>query len=82
MKSCGGCTGTSGSNFQRGCGSGPWGSWDIRDEVEDFVAKKGRIPFLRLDPTSDCPLPPLRTDLVWVWPALMIAAIAAYALLR
>ena len=57
-------------------------SWDIRDEVEDFVAKKGRIPFLRLDPLSECPQPPLRPDLLWVWPALAIAAVAAYALLR
>ena len=51
------------------------GSWDIRDEAEDFVAKKGRIPFLRLDPLSECPLPPLRADLVWVWPALAIAVV-------
>ena len=57
-------------------------SWDIRDEVGDFVAKKGRIPFLRLDPLRECPLPPLRTDLVWVWPVLAIAAVAAYLLLR
>jgi deazaflavin-dependent oxidoreductase (nitroreductase family) len=57
-------------------------SWDIRDEVEDFVGKKGCIPFLRLDPLSECPLPPLRANLVWVWPALAIAAVAAYALLR
>lgn len=57
-------------------------SWDVRDEVEDFVAKKGCIPFLRLDPLSERPLPPLRTNLVWVWPVLAIAAVAAYALLR
>lgn len=57
-------------------------SWDIRDEVEDFVAKKGRIPFLRLDPLSECPLPPLRANLVWVWPALAIAVVTAYVLLR
>ena len=57
-------------------------SWDIRDDVEDFVAKKGRIPFLSLDPLGECPLPPLRADLVWVWPALAIIAVTAYALLR
>jgi deazaflavin-dependent oxidoreductase (nitroreductase family) len=57
-------------------------SWDIRDEVEDFVAKKARIPFLCLDPLSECPLPPLRGDLVWVWLVVTIAAVAAYALLR
>ncbi len=57
-------------------------SWDIRDETEDFVTKKGRILYLRLDPLSECPLPPLRADLVWVWPALAIAAVAVYALLR
>jgi deazaflavin-dependent oxidoreductase (nitroreductase family) len=57
-------------------------SWDIRDEVEDFVAKKGRIPFLRLDPSSDCPLPPLRADLVWVWPVLAAAAGGVYWLSR
>jgi len=59
------------------------GSWDIRDEVEDFLAKKDRIPFLRLDPIGgECPLPPLRADLVWVWLALAVAAAVAYALLR
>ena len=57
-------------------------SWDIRDEVEDFVAKKGRIPFLRLDPLNECPLPPLRANLIWVWPVLAIIAFTAYALLR
>ena len=57
-------------------------SWDIRDEVEDFVAKKDRIPFLRLDPVDECSLPPLRANLVWVWPALAIAAVTAHALLR
>ncbi len=55
-------------------------SWDIRDEVEDFVAKRDRIPYLRLDPSGECPLPPLRADLVWVWPVLVIAA-GLYALL-
>jgi len=57
-------------------------SWEIRDEAEDFVAKKDRIPFLRLDRVGECPLPPLRADLVWVWPALAITAAAVYALLR
>jgi len=57
-------------------------SWDIRDEAEDFVAKKDRILYLRLDPLGECPLPPLRANLVWVWPALAVAAVAAYALLR
>lgn len=57
-------------------------SWDIRDEVEDFVAKRDRIPFLRLDPAGECPLPPLRADLVWVWPLLALIAAAAYVLLR
>lgn len=57
-------------------------SWDIRDEVEDFVMKKGRIPFLRLDPSGECPLPPLRTDLVWLWPVMAVAGLTAYTLLR
>jgi deazaflavin-dependent oxidoreductase (nitroreductase family) len=57
-------------------------SWDIRDETEDFVTKKGRILYMRLDPLSECPLPALRADLVWVWPALAIAAVAVYALRR
>ena len=57
-------------------------SWNICDDVEDFVAMKGRIPILCLDRLSECPLPPLRADLVWVWPALAIAAATAYALLR
>lgn len=36
-------------------------SREIRDEAEDFVAKKDRIPFLRIDPL-ECPLPPLRAN--------------------
>ncbi|MBZ5722998.1 MAG: nitroreductase family deazaflavin-dependent oxidoreductase [Acidobacteriia bacterium] len=54
-------------------------SWDIGDEAEDFVAKKDRIPFLCLDPLSECPLPPLSANLVWVWPALAIAVVVAYS---
>lgn len=54
----------------------------IRDEVEDFVAKKDRIPYLCLQPSGECPLPPLRADFVWMWPALALAAFALYARLR
>jgi hypothetical protein len=55
-------------------------SWDIRDDAEDFVAKRDRVPFLRLDPAGECPLPPLRADLIWIW--LVIATVAlGYVLL-
>lgn len=57
-------------------------SQGVRDDVEDFVAKRDRIPLLRLDAIERLPLAPLRPDLVWIWPALAILAVTVYALLR
>ena len=56
-------------------------SWGIQDTLEDYLAKKERLVVLRLDPTPDVPLPPLRADLVWVWPVVAVA-IVALAVLR
>lgn len=51
-------------------------SWDIEDTLADYLAKKDRLVVLRLDPTRDVPLPPLRTDLIWLWPVAALAVVA------
>jgi deazaflavin-dependent oxidoreductase (nitroreductase family) len=54
-------------------------SWEIEDTLEDYLAKKDRIPTLRLDRVAGPPpLAPLGRDLVWAWAAL--AAIVALVL--
>jgi deazaflavin-dependent oxidoreductase (nitroreductase family) len=55
-------------------------SWGIEDTLEDYVANKDRLVVLRLDPINYVPLPPLRADLIWVWP-LIVACLVAWALL-
>ena len=57
-------------------------SWGIQDNVEDFVAKKDRLYFLRLDPTDETTPAPRKADLVWVWPLLLLAALLVYFLTR
>ena len=54
-------------------------SWEIEDTVEDYLAKRERIPTMRLDRVAGPPpLPPLERDLLWAWAAL--AAILALVL--
>jgi deazaflavin-dependent oxidoreductase (nitroreductase family) len=54
-------------------------SWGIEDTLEDYLAKKERVPSIRLDRVADAlPLPPLERDLAWVWVALA-AVVAALA---
>jgi deazaflavin-dependent oxidoreductase (nitroreductase family) len=60
-----------------------WGqflaSWEIEDTLEDYLAKKDRVPTIRLDRIAGPPpLPPLARDLVWLWAVL--AAILALVL--
>lgn len=59
-----------------------WGqyldSWGVQDTVQDFVAKKDRLCILRLDPLGELPLPGIRTDLVCIWPAVVMLAMAVY----
>ena len=51
-------------------------SWDIRDDVADFVAKKDRLGTLRLDPTAEPTPSKLDADLIWVWPVILLCAVA------
>jgi len=54
-------------------------SWEIEDTLEDYLAKKDRVPTIRLDRVAGPPpLAPLARDLVWVWAAL--AAMVALVL--
>jgi deazaflavin-dependent oxidoreductase (nitroreductase family) len=66
--------------YQHGSKSPVWRqyleSWGIEDTLEDFLAKKDRIPTLRLDVLSERPpMPPLRVDLWWVWIAIVIVGL-------
>jgi deazaflavin-dependent oxidoreductase (nitroreductase family) len=54
----------------------------VEDTLEDFIAKKDRIPALRLDPMEgDLPFPPLRCDLWWVWAVLALVGLLLWWLL-
>jgi deazaflavin-dependent oxidoreductase (nitroreductase family) len=66
--------------YQHGSESPVWRqyleSWGIEDTLEDFLAKKERIPTLRLDVLSGRPpLPPQRVDLWWVWLVIVIVGL-------
>jgi len=45
-------------------------SWGIKDSLEDFLAKKDRLYILRVEAIQVETPPPLKTDLVWVWPLI------------
>lgn len=51
-------------------------SWDIKDDLEDFLAKKDRTCVLRIDPTDEPTPAPFKTDLLWVWAALGLVVAA------
>lgn len=57
-------------------------SWGIENNVDDFVAKKERLHFLRVDPIDTIPLAPLATDLKWVWPIAGVTLLTLLFLLR
>ena len=53
-------------------------SWEIEDELQDFLAKSDRFVVVRLDRSEGpLPLPPLRVDLWWVWPSVVLAGTLA-----
>ncbi len=52
-------------------------SWDISDDVNDFLRKRERIVVVRLDEEDGpAPLPALPVDLWWVWPAVGLGVLA------
>jgi deazaflavin-dependent oxidoreductase (nitroreductase family) len=54
----------------------------VEDTLEDFLAKRDRVPALRLDPVAgDPPLAPLRRDLWWVWAVLALIGLLLWWLL-
>lgn len=57
-------------------------SLEIEPIPEDILAKKDRIYILRFDPTDEPTPPPLPADLVWLWPAALLALVAAWLLNR
>ncbi len=44
---------------------------DIREDLSDLIEKKERTYFFRFDPTNESTPPPLKADLVWIWPLLI-----------
>lgn len=57
-------------------------SLDIRNEPTDVLANKSRIYWFRFDPTDQPTPPPLRTDLVWVWPIFAATSATLWQLIR
>ena len=57
-------------------------SLDIEPTLEDILAKKDRIYWIRFDPTDEPTPPPLAADLVWVWPAVLAILAVAWLLTR
>jgi deazaflavin-dependent oxidoreductase (nitroreductase family) len=55
---------------------------EIEPTPEDILAKKERIYYLRFDPADEATPPPLAADLVWLWPAALLALITARLLTR
>jgi deazaflavin-dependent oxidoreductase (nitroreductase family) len=56
---------------------------DIRPgDMDDLLAKKERVYWLRFDPTEAATPPPLPTDLVWVWPVALVGLVALWLLRR
>ncbi len=43
-------------------------SLDIQEDLSDLAEKKARTYFFRFDPTPKATPPPIKADLVWVWP--------------
>ena len=50
-------------------------SWEIEDDLQDFLAKKERTSVLRLDPTDDPTPKAISRDLLWVWGVIAIAGL-------
>jgi hypothetical protein len=57
-------------------------SLEIDHTTEDILAKKERIYWLRFDPTDEPTPPPLPADLVWLWPAAVVAVVLAWMLAK
>ncbi len=56
-------------------------SLDIQNNPAEVLANKDRIYWFRFDPTDQPTPPPLRADLVWVWPLLVAVFAALWKLL-
>ena len=57
-------------------------SLDIENTPEDILAKKDRIYWLRFDPTDEPTPPPLKADLVWVWPVTAVLVLLPLFFIR
>lgn len=47
------------------------------DNIDDVVAKRERIIWFRFEPTEERTPPPLKADLLWVWPMALGLVLAA-----
>lgn len=48
------------------------------ETVEDFLAEKDRYHLITFEKTDASTPPPLTTDLVWIWPALLIMGMIGF----
>ena len=61
---------------------GPWlRSLGIKYELDDLVGKRDRVFLVALDPTDEAGPPAMRSDLSWVWAAMLLALAVGVALL-
>jgi deazaflavin-dependent oxidoreductase (nitroreductase family) len=56
--------------------------YGIAESPDEFVACKDRYYAFRFDTAGEPPLPPLTTDLLWVWPVTAVALILLWLLKR
>jgi deazaflavin-dependent oxidoreductase (nitroreductase family) len=53
-------------------------SLDIKPSVEDVLANKDKIYWLRFDPTDELTPPGLEVDLAWLWPLALVLVLMAW----
>lgn len=63
--------------------SGPLVTWyldslGIEDTPQEIMTHKDRLYILRFDPTDESTPPPLKTDLIWVWPITAVLLVGLW----
>jgi hypothetical protein len=54
----------------------------VEDSAESFARDIDRIHVIRLDPVREPGPPPMKADLIWVWPVLVIGGLLAWRTFR
>lgn len=57
----------------------PWlESLNIDQNLDDLIAKRDRVYLIALDRSDEPGPPPMKTDLIWLWPAMIGAAVIGW----